>query len=178
MKTLGWIIGLCCVAFSSLWAQPVESLIEAGNTSYKAGAYAAADSTYQEALNIAPESYEGAFNRGDALYRQQEYEEAANTFRQLATTTQDPKRKAAAYHNLGNSLFQEKNLEGSIEAYKNALRNDPTDADTRYNLALAQKLLKEQQQNEENKDDQDQEDQEEKDDQEEQQDQENKDDQE
>lgn len=168
-----FLICLSLWSLSHVMSQEVRSLIQSGNQAYSEGAYELADSSYQAALDQAPENFEGAFNRADALYRQQKYEEAAGAFRQLTSATKDPVRKANAYHNLGNSLLKEQKLEESIEAYKNALRSNPQDADARYNLALAQRMLKEQQkQEEENKDQENKDENEEK---EENKDQENKD---
>ncbi len=38
--------------------------------------------------------------------------------------------------------MKEKNYSAAVEAYKNALRNNPKDEETRYNFALAKKMLK------------------------------------
>ena len=71
-----------------------------------------------------------------------------------ASTSKEEKHKA--FHNIGNVLMQNKKCKEAVEAYKNALRNDPTDDETRYNLGLA-KICAEQQKDEEdkNKDDKD-----------------------
>ncbi|HEY4787845.1 MAG TPA: tetratricopeptide repeat protein, partial [Bacteroidales bacterium] len=64
----------------------------------------------------------------------------------------NPSTQAKLYYNLGNSYIKEKKLEEGISAYKNSLKNDPKDEDTKYNLAYARKLLKKQQQDQKNKD--------------------------
>ncbi len=58
----------------------------------------------------------------------------------------DKNKLAASFHNTGNALISEKKIEESIQAYKNALKANPADNETRYNLAYAQSLLKKQQQ--------------------------------
>jgi cytochrome c-type biogenesis protein CcmH/NrfG len=51
---------------------------------------------------------------------------------------QNTTAKHRAFHNLGNVLWM-KRITQAVEAYKNALRNDPSDEETRYNYALAKK---------------------------------------
>ena len=93
-------------------------------------------------------SFEANFNLGNALYRQEKYSDALDYFDCAgALSGNDKQKKAAALHNIGNSLLSENKIQGSIEAYKNALRNTPKDNDIRYNMAYAQSLLKKQQQN-------------------------------
>ncbi len=95
----------------------------------------------------------------------------------LRYTEKDKLELAKVYHNLGNSFLELDSLEESIEAYKNALRNNPKDMETKYNLAYAQQKLKEQQQNQCNKQNQDQEKQDEQKDQQQKQDEQQKQDQ-
>ena len=89
----------------------------------------------------------------DAIYKQKRFEESANLFDALTDDAKTKDEKAKLYHNLGNSLLKQQKLEESIAAYKDALRNNPTDEDTRHNLALAQKMLeqKQEQEQEQNK---------------------------
>lgn len=147
-------------------------MIIKGNKSYTSGDFEDAANNYNNALNEDKNSTEGAFNLGDALFRQEKYEEAAKQFEGIATKTENKETRSWAYHNLGNSLLQSKKLDESIEAYKNALRANPYNEAARYNLSYAKMLKKQQeQQKEENKDQQDKENQDNKD----QQDQQNKD---
>ena len=72
----------------------------------------------------------------------------------LAKNTKDNILKAKIFHNIGNTFMQQGDLQKAIAAYKESLRKNPKDEETRYNLALAQKLLKEQEEkNKDNKDD-------------------------
>ena len=71
----------------------------------------------------------------------------------VSKTSENTLTKAESFHNMGNSMMKEKQYDKAIEAYKNSLRNNSKDDETRYNLALAQKMLKQQQdQNKDNKD--------------------------
>ncbi len=121
-----------------------------------------AEDSYRKALEEDPNNWDASFNLANAMASQGRMEEAARQYQALgAKTDVDKTKRAAAYHNLGNCLLQSENLQGAIEAYKNALRNNPNDLETKYNLAWAQDKMK-QQQNEnqqnqnQNKQDQDQ----------------------
>ena len=140
-----------------------RSLVREGNRQYNTGKSEDAEKSYRRALDVNEKSNLATFNLGNALYRQQKFEEAAKEFESTASGMTDKTDKALAYHNLGNSFLQQQKLKESIEAYKQALRNNPNDPDTKYNLSYALNLLKEQeqqqQQNQDNKDDQDNKDQ-------------------
>jgi len=139
-----------------------RSLVRQGNRQYNAGKSEEAEKSYRRALDVDQKSDLAAFNLGNALYRQQKYEDAAREFEKTASGLTDKMEKARAYHNLGNSYLQQQKPKESIEAYKQALRNNPNDDDTKYNLSYALNMLKEQeqqQQNQDNKDNQDNQDQ-------------------
>ena len=121
-----------------------------------------AEASYRKALEEDPNNWDASFNLANTMLSQGRMEEAARQYQALGSKTDVEKEKrAAAYHNLGNCLLQSENLQGAVEAYKNALRNNPNDLETKYNLAWAQDKMK-QQQNEnqqnqnQNKQDQDQ----------------------
>ena len=66
-------------------------------------------------------------------------------FEKATKLTDNKEKLSSIYHNLGNSLYKAEDYGNSVEAYKNALKNNPKDEETRFNLALAQKKLKAQQ---------------------------------
>jgi len=145
---------IICILFlmqaSLLLAQEDKSLVHKGNQLYEQKKYTEAEANYRKATTVNKNS-PGSFNLGDALYKQKKFDEAGQQFNQLATSG-NKQMAAAAYHNLGNTLLENKKLEESIDAYKKALMNNPKDDQTRYNLAYAQEKLKEQQkQNKDNK---------------------------
>ena len=81
------------------------------------------------------------------MFRQKKYKEALEQYKNaIALQPKEKEKIAAAFHNTGNSLLVDKKLEESIKAYEMALKNNPKDNDTRYNLAYAQSLLKKQNQ--------------------------------
>ena len=165
MKQLIIMIGIvlqCCGVF----AQKEKKYIHQGNQLYQQQKYAEAEASYRQSVEKTKESVAGNFNLGDALYKQKKFDNAAQKFTEIATTSANKGVKAHAYHNLGNSLLESKKLEESIEAYKKSLMNNPKDDQTRYNLAYAQEKLKQQQQqnkNDKNKDDKNKKDQKDKD---------------
>jgi tetratricopeptide (TPR) repeat protein len=154
-------------------AQNTDKIIRNGNKLYDRSDYPAAELKYDKALETDPTSQKGIFNQGGAYYQQEKYEEALQNYEIAAEMLDDKTERAGAYHNLGNTYFKSQELEKSIEAYKNSLRLNPYDEDTRYNLALAQSMLQqqEQQQQDQNQDQQDQQDKEDQQDQQDQQDQ-------
>jgi len=134
-----------CMSFVS-YSQQEKKYIKDGNKNYKEKKYGDAEKNYRQALGKNKDSYKSAFNLGDAYYKQEKFEEAAEQFQALTHKATSKDTLAKAYHNLGNSLLKSKKYQESIDAYKNALKNNPDDDDTRYNLACAQQYLKKQQQ--------------------------------
>lgn len=114
-----------------------------------------AEVAYRRALEIKPNDFHWQFNLADAIYKQKRPEEAAADFEKLLENTNKPEEKAMLYHNLGNSLLMQEKFDPSIEAYKKALRINPNDLDTKYNLAYAMKM-KQQNQNQQQQQNKDQ----------------------
>ena len=127
--------------------------IRQGNKLYNAASYADAEVAFKKALEKAPESKKASYNLGNAVYQQNRNKEAIKQFGELEKTLKSKDAKAEAYHNLGNSLMNEKQYGPAVDAFKKALRNNPKDNETRYNLALAQEKLKEQQKKDDQKKD-------------------------
>src|ERR1035437_4291730 len=162
------ILLLNFILFNTLvFGQTDRSLIRDGNKSFLSGAYDEAMAKYQSSLDKNPNSVAGNFNIADVYYMQKKYDSAATHFQPASGMTTDKDTLAKVYHNLGNSLLQDKKYEESIDAYKNSLKNNPIDNDTKYNLAYAQAMYKkEQQQKQQDKDkDKDKKDKDKKDDQ-------------
>ena len=127
-------------------AQNDRKLIREGIRAYEDEEFADAEVEFRKAENINPQSFEAEFNTGTALYGQEKYEETVKQYESLLGQTDDPVKEAQIWHNIGNSLLEARQYGPSIEAYKNSLRKNPTDEDTRYNLAYAKQKMKEQQQ--------------------------------
>ena len=140
-----------------------NDLIEKGNKLYEDGNYGEAEMTYREGQAQGADAFISGFNLGDALFKQERYEEAAAAFQSLPNLTDDKEKKASAFHNLGNSFLKAQKFQESVDAYKQSLRNNPKDLETKYNLAYAKRMLQEQQeqeqQNQDNQENQDKQDQ-------------------
>lgn len=193
MRRIGKTI-ICMIALllcsGAVYAQKAERKnVREGNKLYGDEKFTESEIAYRKSLDVNPRSVEGTYNLGNALYKQKKYQEAAEQYQLLAgqaekmsETEEGKARLADVFHNLGNISMQSKEYAKSVEAFKQSLRLNPQDDETRYNLALAQKLLDDQQ----NQDQQDQnrnqqnedkkEDQENKDDQQQNQDQQQQDD--
>ena len=126
-----------------------------GNRNFEKADYKEAEKDYRKALELNKESVKGQFNLGTAVYKNNNFEESAKIYSNLAENSIDRETKSKVFHNLGNSLLQSKEYEKSINAYKNALMNDPKNKDTKYNLEYAKMMLKKQQQQQQNKNDKD-----------------------
>lgn len=147
---------LLAMAIGGARAQEADRSIRKGNNDYAKGDLNGAIDAYSH----AGEDPRALFNLGNAHYRQDSAAAAQRTFENAASIAKGPQAQARAYHNLGNSWMKQQNFQEAINAYKEALKRSPNDADTRYNLAYAQKKLAQQQQQQQggqdNKDQKDQ----------------------
>ena len=149
MKNTLFILSLlmCITSF----AQNKKSFLRDGNELYTDSSYNDAEMQYRKSLEKDQDYFNASFNLADAVYKQERYEESSALFDALIDNAPTKNDLAKVYHNLGNSLTQEQKLEEAIEAYKNALRINPNDAETRHNLALSKKQKQEQERQEEKK---------------------------
>lgn len=123
-----------------------------GNHNYKKEHYDKAELDYRRGIDADGNSFQSQYNLGNSLFRQEKYPEAAEAFaKSLSKLSKDsPKdqtRYADACHNLGNAYYAQQQFDKAVEAYAQSLRYRPSDNDTRYNLAKALEMLKQQQQN-------------------------------
>ena len=130
--------------------------LRSGNKLYNDSLFIKAEVDYRKALEINPKSTDAMFNLANSLLMQQKAKEAMEQYESVSKIEKDKDKLAQIYHNMGVILQSAKQYPQCIEAYKESLRNNPKDNETRYNLALAQKLLKDQQQNQQNQDQQQQ----------------------
>lgn len=150
-----YITLLFLLVASSAFAQKTErDYLRSGNKLYNDSLFIKAEVDYRKALEINPKSTDAMFNLGNSLLMQQKAKEAMEQFESASKVEKDKDKLAQIYHNMGVILQSSKQYPQCIEAYKESLRNNPKDDETRYNLALAQKLLKDQQQNQDKNQDQ------------------------
>lgn len=144
---------LLLLAAVSVSAQKSDrDYIRKGNRLFKDSVYVDAEVNYRKALEANPKSTISMFNLGNTLAQQNKLKEAMEQYVGATNIEKDKSNLAQIYHNMGVIFQSQKDYAKAVEAYKQSLRNNPKDDETRYNLALAQKLLKDQQQNQQNQD--------------------------
>ncbi|WP_339893364.1 tetratricopeptide repeat protein [uncultured Algibacter sp.] len=116
--------------------------------------FISAEMEYRKAISERPTTVAGAYNLGTSYFKSGNLEESLYRLQQATETATSKSEKHKAFHNIGNILMQNKKCKAAVEAYKNALRNDPSDDETRYNLGVAKICAEEEQkQEDQNKDD-------------------------
>jgi len=130
-------------AFQGFSQQWVDSL-EVAREAYKNKQYDKANRYYRSAQNLAPEDIDLSEEIAQSTYRSRDFENAEKVYQQAASEKKDKVEKAKMQHNLGNTRMKKKDYSGAIEAYKDALRNNPNDEETQYNLSEAIRQKKQQ----------------------------------
>jgi tetratricopeptide (TPR) repeat protein len=138
------------------------------NKELSENSFVEAEADYRKAISKSDENVIAPYNLGTAYYKKESLEEAFGRFKQAGEMASAKPEKHKAFHNMGNVFMKNEEYSKAVEAYKEALRNDPTDEETRYNLALA-KALSEKEQNQQKDGEDDKKDQQEKEDQQQQQ---------
>lgn len=165
-KKVAAIVALLLVTVG-VQAQSDRQMIRQGNKLYRKGNVAEAEVSYRKAVERNERNPQANYNLGNSLMSQRKDSLAITQLEKAAKLETNPLRRAQAYHNMGVICQQHRMFGEAIEAYKEALRNNPTDHETRYNLELCKRQQKEQQQdqnqqnqqNKDNKDNQDKQDQ-------------------
>lgn len=138
-----------CAAFSFLGVTAQKSYREhlrSGNRLYADSLYDKAEVEYRKALELDPNGSQALFNLGNALLYQDKAQEAMDQYVMAEKRENEKGNLAQIHHNMGVICQASKDYARAVEYYKQALRENSTDHETRYNLALAMKQLKEQQQ--------------------------------
>lgn len=135
----------------SVSAQKAErDFIRKGNRFFKDSIYVNAEVNYRKALEVNPKSTVSMFNLGNTLAHQNKLKEAMEQYVTATKIEKDKSKLSQIYHNMGVIFHSQKDYAKAVEAYKESLRNNPKDDETRYNLALAQKMLNDQQNQDQN----------------------------
>ena len=158
IRTKKYLLSALCLLLSiNVFAQKEErDYIRKGNKAYKDSSYVDASVNYLKALEVNPNSTISKYNLGNTYLNQQKIEDAMKSYGEAASIEKDKKNLAQIYHNMGVIFQSGKKYAEAVEAYKESLRNNPADNETRYNLALAQKMLKDQQSQSQNQQNQEQ----------------------
>lgn len=129
-----------------------KQILRSGNDLFKQKRFVDAEVKYKKALKENPNYSTAGYNLGNAVYEQNRLEEALPLYELVAKSSGETETREKSFHNIGNVMMKQKQYDKAIAAYKNSLLLNPKDEATRYNLALAQKLLEDQQQNDQNQD--------------------------
>lgn len=151
IKKIFLLSAIFCGTLSGVAQTKTEGdYIRSGNKFYADSLYEKAEIEYRKALEINPKSTDAMYNLGNALFNQipQSQEKGKEAMEQYATAAKlesDKAKLAHINHNLGTLLYMAQQYPQCVEAYKESLRNNPNDNETRYNLAKAMYMLKQQQ---------------------------------
>jgi len=142
-KTLINYALLMFISMGSIMSQQneYESLIKKGNNSFEDNT-ALSEQNYRKAISYSPEFVKGQYNFSNNLYKNEYYDEALLNQLEASKYAKTRADKHLIFHNIGNILMKKKMCKEAVEAYKNALKNNPKDDESRYNLALAKDCAK------------------------------------
>ncbi len=145
----------------SVQAQSHRDYVRRGNRLFRDSLYEKAQVEYQKAFQKDSTDVPVQYNLANTQLRQGAPKEAMRLLERAGKTEKNPQRRAKIYHNMGLILQSQKQFKEAIECYKESLRNNPSDHETRYNMVLCQRQLKDDQsdQNQDKKDGNDKQDQ-------------------
>lgn len=138
------LLVMCVLAFADANAQSDRQFIRNGNRLYRQQNYAKAEIEYRKALSKNPSNPQALYNLGTALLMQQKDSAAVAQLQNAAKCETSKLRKAKVWHNVGVACQKHKLFSDAIKAYEESLRNNPSDNETRYNLALCMRQQKNQ----------------------------------
>lgn len=145
LRRLCLLLGLLLVSTVAALAQNDRTFIRQGNRQYRARKWTAAEVQYRKAIARNANNPQAVYNLGCALMMQQKDSLAMQQFAKSADLqTTNKIRRAKSFHNMGVIMQNHQEFAKAIECYKMALRNNPQDNETRYNLALCKHQLKNQ----------------------------------
>lgn len=145
------LLVITLVHFSG-FSQPWMDSLKVARKAYKNKEYDKATKYYKSAQNLAPKEVDLSEEIAQSTYRSRNFDDSEKVYQQAAASKSDKKEKAKMQHNIGNVRMKKKDYAGAIEAYKESLKNNPNDEETRYNLSEAIRQKKQQEQ--QNKDQQ------------------------
>ena len=153
LKSKYILFAVFLLATAGVSAQKAErDYIRKGNRLFNDSVFVDAEVNYRKALEANPKSTVSMYNLGNTLSQQQKFQDAMEQYVSASKIEKDKMKLAHIYHNMGVLFQAGKDYAKAVDAYKMSLRNNPADHETRYNLALAQKMLKDQQKQDQKQD--------------------------
>lgn len=143
-----FLIGLLILGFGMASAQEEpqsgekDPFLPKGNKAYADKKFNEAEADYRRSQSKFPKKSDASYNLGNSIYKLRQPAEAKSAYLNAIKNAGTRPEKHRAYHNLGNVFMGQKDYQSAVSAYKNALVNDPSDEESRYNYALAKKMLK------------------------------------
>jgi len=128
---------LTFIFLNSALAQAWVDSLEVARKAYKSGDFEKAVRYYQSAQKQAPKDVDLSDEIAQSTYRSRDFKNAQKAYEQCANDKKSPEERARVNHNLGNARMKQKDYDGAISAYKESLRNNPNDPETKYNLSEA-----------------------------------------
>ena len=155
MKKLLIIFTMMLAAMSAFSQKQERAYVRKANSLYKDSLYTQSEVLYRKALDMNSGSVEARYNLGNNLFASGKYDEALKEYEKASKLETDKAKLGQIYHNMGVAYQKQEKYAECIEAYKQALKNNPSDNDAKHNLTLALRMLQQQQQNQDqNKDEQ------------------------
>lgn len=136
------ILNIVCLLVTCVANAQVKKAVREGNKLYEQQKYKEAAAAYQRALQKDPNYTPGMFNLGNSLYKQKQFDATRKAMTATAKMAKEQPVRSAANYNVGNTYLEEQKWQEAVEAYKQALRTNPQDADAKYNLSYALAMLK------------------------------------
>jgi cobalamin biosynthesis protein CobT len=146
MKYLMILVLILNTAISAMSQNAARNIVD-GNTAYRNNEFEKAAGLYRKSMEQQSQyGFQAKYNLANTLYKSGDYQGAREMYSSLLSDSLNSETQSRLYHNIGNTFMQEKNYEQGVSAYANALKLNPMDEDSRYNLSYALKMLKKQQQ--------------------------------
>ncbi len=149
------LILFCFIVFTSvkLFSQVWRDSLAVAREAYKVEDYTKALKYYRSAQKNAPKGLDFSDEIGQCAYKSKQFVIAEKAYNESTSKKGNKINKSKTFHNIGNTQMQQKNYQGAIDSYKNSLRNNPADEQTRYNLSEAIRCLKKEQKKKEDQQD-------------------------
>jgi tetratricopeptide (TPR) repeat protein len=141
---IGILFTLIFACHAEIFSQDEHRALIQGNEFYNSKDFDQASAEYEKVVQVNKNSVKGQYNLGNSRFQKKEYDKAAENFQVAITNASDDNIKAKAFHNLGNSYFNSKKYKEALDAYKNSLRLNPSDAETKHNMAQTLRIIKRQ----------------------------------
>ncbi|MBP1531010.1 MAG: tetratricopeptide repeat protein [Bacteroidaceae bacterium] len=142
MKRISLFLVLCSLFAATATAQNYRDYIRRGNRQYRDSVYDKAQVQYQKGFEKDSSSVQINYNLANSLLLQGQPKEAMRLYEKALKQDNNPVRLHQIYHNMGVILQSQKQFLQAIQAYVMALRLDPSDQESRYNLVVCQYQLK------------------------------------